>query len=93
MATVIIPALNDLEKHWGVFKKHPLMPAGQAMSNVFNFTGGKNVFFIPDKCTIDFTFYYLPGENRRAMQKEVEDKINRVSQANQWLRKYPPVMG
>ena len=25
-------------------------------------------------------------------QKEVEDKINRVSQADQWLRKYPPVI-
>lgn len=93
MATVIIPALNDLEKHWGVFKQHPLMPAGQAMINVFNFTGGGNVFFIPDKCTIDFIVYYLPGEDREAVQKEVEDKINRVSQADEWLRKYPPIIG
>jgi acetylornithine deacetylase len=53
MAAVIIPALNDLERRWGVFKTHPLMPAGQAMINVFNISGGGNVFFVPDKCTID----------------------------------------
>jgi len=92
MATAIIPALNDLEKHWGVFKKHPLMPAGQSMINVFNFTGGGNTFFIPDKCMIDFTVYYIPGEDKEAVQKEVEDKINRVSQADEWLRKYPAII-
>jgi len=92
MATVIIPALNDLEKHWGVFKKHPLMPAGQSMINVFNFTGGGNIFFIPDRCTIEFTVYYLPGEDREMVQKEVKDKVSRVAQADEWLRKYPPVI-
>jgi acetylornithine deacetylase len=92
MATVIIPALNDLERHWGIFKKHPLMPAGQSMINVFNFAGGGNPFLIPDKCTIDITVYYLPSEEKEAVQKEVEDQISRVSQADQWLRKYPPII-
>jgi len=92
MALIIIPALNDLERHWGVFKKHPLMPAGQSMLNVFNFIGGGNTFLIPDKCVIDFTVYYLPGEEKKSVQKEVEDKISRVSQGDEWLRKYPPII-
>jgi acetylornithine deacetylase/succinyl-diaminopimelate desuccinylase family protein len=92
MALTIIPALNDLEKHWGVFKKHPLMPAGQALINVFNFTGGGNTFLIPDRCTIDISVYYLPNEDKNTVQKEVEDKINRVSQADEWLSRYPPAI-
>lgn len=92
MALVIIPALNDLERRWGVFKKHPLMPPGQAMINVFNFVGGGNVFFIPDRCTVDVIVYYLPGEEKESVQREVEDKIRRVVEADEWLRKYPPVI-
>ena len=90
MAAVVIPALNDLEKHWAVFKKHPMMPAGQALINVFAISGGGNIFFIPDKCVIDVVVYYLPGEDKIAVQKEVEDKIKRASQADEWLKKYPP---
>jgi len=90
MATVIIPALNDLERHWAVFKKHPLMPAGQALINVFAINGGGNIFFIPDKCFIDLVVYQLPSEDKTAVQKEVEDKMRRASQADEWLRQYPP---
>lgn len=92
MALVILPALNDLEKHWSVMKQHPLMPAGQAMINVFYFVGGGNVFFIPDQCLIDIIVYYLPGEDKKTVQKEVEDKLSRVAQADEWLRKYPPMV-
>ena len=92
MATVIIPALNDLESSWAVHKKHPLMPPGQAMINVFGITGGGNIFFIPDRSVIEFVVYYLPGEKKTAVQQEVEDKIRRASQADEWLRKYPPTI-
>lgn len=92
MATVIIPALEDLERQWSVFKKHPFMPPAQAMINVFNINGGGNIFFIPDKCSIDFVAYYLPGEDIVSVQNEIEDKINRVAQADEWLSKYPPLI-
>jgi acetylornithine deacetylase/succinyl-diaminopimelate desuccinylase family protein len=90
MAQVIIPALNELEKQWSIFKKHPLMPPGQAMINVFSISGGGNTFIIPDRCTIDFSVYCLPGETKEAVQKEVVDQVNRAAQADFWLRKYPP---
>jgi acetylornithine deacetylase/succinyl-diaminopimelate desuccinylase family protein len=90
MADVIIPALNDLESHWAVHKQHPLMPPGQAMINVFGIEGGGNIFFIPDRCSIEFVVYYLPGEDKETVQKEVVDKIIRAAQADEWLRNYPP---
>ncbi len=90
MAGVIIPALNDLESHWAVHKQHPLMPPGQAMINVFGIAGGGNIFFIPDRCSVELVVYYLPGEDKEAVQKEVEDKVKRAAQADEWLRQYPP---
>ena len=90
MADVIIPALCDLERQWGVFKQHPLMPPGQVMINVFNINGGGNIFFIPDKCIVDFVAYYLPGEDKESVQNEIEDKISRAADADEWLSKYPP---
>lgn len=90
MALVIIPALNDLERHWAVLKKHPMMPAGQSLINVFAINGGGNIFFIPDKCLVDLVVYYLPGEDKTAIQKEVADKIARAANADEWLKKYPP---
>lgn len=92
MAIVIIPALNDLERQWSVLKQHTLMPPAQAMINVFSVAGGGNIFFIPDKCAIDIVVYYLPGEDKQSVQKEVEDKIYKVAQADGWLSKYPPVI-
>lgn len=90
MASVIMPALDDLERHWAVVKKHPLIPPGHAMINVFHISGGGNTFIIPNQSTIDFTAYYLPGETKEAVQKEVEDKVRRAAEADFWLRKYPP---
>jgi acetylornithine deacetylase len=90
MAEVIIPALCDLERQWSVFKQHPLMPPAQAMINVFNISGGGNIFFIPDKCIIDFVAYYFPGEDKKSIQNEIEDKISRAANVDEWLSKYPP---
>ncbi len=89
MAAVVIPALYDLERQWAVVKQHPMMPAGQALINVFAINGGGNIFFIPDKCFIDVVVYYLPGEDKDVVQKEVADKISRACQADEWLKKYP----
>lgn len=33
MATRIIPALNDLEREWAVFKRHPAIPPAQTLIN------------------------------------------------------------
>ncbi|MFQ5880447.1 MAG: ArgE/DapE family deacylase [Dehalococcoidia bacterium] len=90
MSLRIIPALNDLEREWAVFKRHPLIPPAQTLINVFQVAGGGNPGFMPDQCSADLVMLYLPGEEKEAVQREVEDQVRRAAEADGWLRKYPP---
>jgi len=90
MATRILPALNDLEREWAVFKRHPAIPPAQTLINPFAVRGGGNPFFLPDECTVHVIVLYLPGESRHAVQGEVEEQVRRAADLDPWLRKYPP---
>jgi len=90
MATRILPALNDLEREWAVFKRHPAIPPAQTLINPFGIRGGGNPFFLPDECTLHVIVLYLPNESRDEVRREVEDQIRRAAELDPWLRKYPP---
>lgn len=90
MATRIIPALNDLEREWTVFKQHPVIPPAQTLINPFAIRGGGNPFFLPDECTLHVIVLYLPNESSDEVRQQVEDQIRRVAELDPWLRKYPP---
>jgi acetylornithine deacetylase len=90
MALRILPALADLERHWGVFKTHELVPPGACNINVFRIEGGANTFILPDRCVAYVTVTYLPHERKEDVQAEVEDQIRRAAEVDPWLRKYPP---
>jgi len=90
MAQRIIPALADLEREWAVFKRHPVIPPAQTLINVYSISGGGNPGFLPDECRADFVVLYLPGEEKRQVQAEIEDQVLRAAQVDGWLRKYPP---
>lgn len=90
MALKIIPALNELERHWANQYVHHLFPAGQQIINTFFIEGGGNPFITPDSCTLYFTIYYLPTRKKGAVLRQVEDQIHRAAQADLWLRAHPP---
>jgi acetylornithine deacetylase len=90
MATKIIPALIELEQRWGVFKEHALLPAGQALINVFAIDGGGNTFILPDECRAFVTVVYLPGENLDEVKADVEAHLRAVAAADAWLKEHPP---
>ncbi len=90
MGMRIIPALNDLEREWAVFKRHPLIPPAQTLINVFSVSGGGNPGFMPDKCTADIVVLYLPGEEESAVRRQIEEQLRRAAELDGWLRKYPP---
>jgi acetylornithine deacetylase/succinyl-diaminopimelate desuccinylase family protein len=92
MALRILPALADLERHWGVFKVHPLVPPGACNINVFRFEGGANTFILPDRCTAYITVTYLPSERKADVAREVEEHVARAAALDPWLRKHPPVI-
>ena len=87
--TKVIQALNELESHWAVMKKSPGMPPGANTINPAVIEGGRHPAFIADECRLWITVHYLPNERYEDVVKEIEDYLNRVAEADIWMRENP----
>lgn len=87
--TKIIQALNELEQHWAVMKHSPGMPPGANTINPAVIEGGRHPAFIADECRLWITVHYLPNESYDDVTKEIEAYLNRVADADIWLRENP----
>lgn len=85
----IITALKELEQHWAVMKRYPDMPAGANTINPAVIEGGRNPAFIADTCRLWITVHFLPDEDYHEVIKEIEAYLNRVAEADVWLRDNP----
>jgi acetylornithine deacetylase len=90
IALKVLPALNDLERHWANQRTHPLFPPGQEMIAPFLITGGGNPFITPDVCRLYFHVFYLPGRSKAEVFQEIEAQIGRAASLDLWLRDHPP---
>jgi acetylornithine deacetylase len=101
-AAKILAAVQELERHWAVHKRHPLLPAGITTINpgvMIGGTGGGQdgvpnvltaVSTFPDYCALELSLKYLPSEETANVRAEFEDYIGRVAAADPWLREHPP---
>ncbi|WP_426786784.1 acetylornithine deacetylase [Staphylococcus capitis] len=87
--TKVIQALNELESHWAVMKKSPGMPPGANTINPAVIEGGRHPAFIADECRLWITVHYLPNERYEDVVEEIEDYLNRVAEADIWMRENP----
>lgn len=87
--TKVIQALNELESHWAVMKKSPGMPSGANTINPAVIEGGRHPAFIADECRLWITVHYLPNERYEDVVEEIEDYLNRVAEADVWMRENP----
>lgn len=101
-ATKIIGAIQELERHWGNTKVHPLMPLGITTINPGMIAGGsgaspnglpatfKAYANMADYCIIGLDLKYLPSEDGDTVKAEFEDYIARFSASDPWLAEHPP---
>lgn len=87
--TKVIQALNELESHWAVMKKRPGMPPGANTINPAVIEGGRHPAFIANECRLWITVHYLPNERYEDVVEEIEDYLNRVAEADVWMRENP----
>jgi acetylornithine deacetylase/succinyl-diaminopimelate desuccinylase-like protein len=87
--TIIIRALNDLERHWAVMKSYEGMTPGANTINPAVIEGGRHPAFIADECRLWITVHYLPNESYEEVVAEIEDYLNKVAQADLWLAQNP----
>ena len=86
----IITALQELERHWAVVKRHPLLPPGSTTINPAVIEGGRHPAFMADECRLWITVHYLPTERYEDVVREIEDYLMHVAMADPWMRKHPP---
>ena len=90
----VCAALRDLEEEWGFNKNHPLLPAGHSTLGPNVIRGGpgeiETPFIIPDFCRIEYCIWYPPHIDVEVIKQEVEERIQWVSAADDWLKENPP---
>lgn len=89
--TKIITGLNELERDWAVNKSYPGVAPGSDTINPAVIEGGRNAAFIADECRLWVTVHFYPNEDYQEVIKEVEDHLNRVAQADVWLKDHMPI--
>ena len=88
--TVVLQALQALERHWAVMKSHPGFPPGTTTINPAAIEGGRHPAFIADRCALWITVHFYPGETMEEVAREIEAAVRAASAADPWLREHPP---
>jgi acetylornithine deacetylase len=101
-AAKILAAVQELERHWGNTKVHPLMPKGITTINPGVVAGGSGggaegmpgsmsaYSTMPDYCALGLSLKFLPDERVEDVRRDFEDYVRRVADADPWLRDHPP---
>ena len=101
-AVKILVAVQELERHWGNTKVHPLMPKGITTINPGVVAGGSAggadgmpnsmaaYSTMPDYCALGLSLKFLPDERVEDVRHDFEDYVRRVADADPWLREHPP---
>ena len=101
-AAKLLAAVQELERHWGNTKVHPFLPRGITTINPGIIAGGlgRGADGMPalmtaysnfaDHCVLGLSLKYLPGERAEDVKAEFADYVERVANADPWLREHPP---
>lgn len=88
--------LQELEREWAVERRHPYLPPPTA--NIGKVDGGASAAIVPDRCVLDFSVHYLPGETPAGgwmgdpVDAEVRRRLANFFASDDWLRENPPAI-
>jgi acetylornithine deacetylase len=98
----LVQALQELERAWGNHKSHPDFPPGFSTFCPGLFVGGPgggsdgglnvitNPGTTPNYASIEYNLWFYPTDTLQQVKKEIEDYIEDVCRADDWLRDHPP---
>ena len=90
-AAKLLAAVQELERHWGNTKVHPLMPKGITTINPGMISGGSPALSnMAERCELGLSLKYLPSERAEDVRQEFEAYIAAVAATDPWLRDHPP---
>ena len=74
---MMVALLNELEKLTFPYKEHPLL--GGFSKSINTISGGVKTNVVPDSCVVTVDMRTVPGQDHRAILKQVEDLIADLS--------------
>ena len=88
----IMGRLAELERQWGLYEAHDLMPPGTMAMNPVQISGGGMQATTPDACSAVWAVTLNPNRTCADVIEEVEQVIHSVTLGDEWLAKHPPVV-
>jgi acetylornithine deacetylase/succinyl-diaminopimelate desuccinylase-like protein len=91
----VVRALQQLEREWGITKRHPFCAPGAftIMPGRFHADSpveGPAPVYFPDRATIEYSIVYPPGEEPEQPCAEIEAFVLDACRLDTWLRTHPP---
>jgi acetylornithine deacetylase/succinyl-diaminopimelate desuccinylase-like protein len=90
----IYQSICQLEREWGLTKRHPLLRPGFFSMLPGVVRGGPGTSLVPatlsDHMTIEYCLWYHPEEDPEDVKREIEQHVSRVAELDSWLSQHPP---
>ena len=90
-------AILELEQNWAKWETNPLLPPGGQFISINSIHAGAADAAvpdsnIPDSCVATGSMLFYPHRKVAEIIEEVRATIDRVTQADPWLREHPPTL-
>lgn len=82
--------LQELERQWGLYRKHPLMPPGNMSINLSQIHGGNTYSAAADSCELVGSVLYAPDLSFEEVAAEFRAAIEQVVAGDYWLQSHRP---
>lgn len=83
---VVMSALQQLERYWGITKSYPGFAPGTDTINPAYIEGGIHPAFVADECWLWITVHFYPNETVEGIEQEVEEAVLAAAKADPWLK-------
>jgi acetylornithine deacetylase len=92
---LLVEALRELERQWGVAKSHPVFPPGffTIMPGIFHADPGLPFpAYLANRAELHWVVWYPPQEADSDVRREIEEHVLAACRLDPWLREHPPVV-
>ncbi len=89
----IVEALQELERQWGMTKRHPYFMPGffSILPGVFYSDPGLDIpFYFSNRAELAYSLWYPPDESAADVIDQVEEYVLGACMLDTWLRDHPP---
>jgi acetylornithine deacetylase len=90
---LVVEALQELERQWGLTKAHPCFSPGffTIMPGIFHADPGMPFpAYFPNRAELHWIVWYPPQESDQEVVRQLEEHVLAACRLDPWLRDHPP---